>query len=89
MDKKSYMLGLEEKAKVLILSGEKSKSICQPGNQESVTIIECINGDRVVISFFVIWAAKTYQNAKYLTSLPTDYQFATITIISQDLSKTP
>ena len=61
MDKKSYVLGLGGKAKVLIPSDEKSRSICQPGNQESVTIIECINADGVAIPPFVIWAAKTHQ----------------------------
>ena len=60
---KKIMLELGEKAKVLIPSGEKRRSICQPGNQESVTIIECINGDGVAIPSFVIWAPKTHQNA--------------------------
>jgi DDE superfamily endonuclease/Tc5 transposase-like DNA-binding protein len=62
MDEKGCILGLSERAKVLIPSDSDVSYKQQPGNRESVTIIESVNGAGDVIPPFVIWSAKEHRN---------------------------
>ena len=62
MDEKGCVLGLSERAKVLIPSESQEAYKKQPGNRESVTIIECVNGAGEVIPPFIIWSAKEHRN---------------------------
>jgi hypothetical protein len=62
MDEKGCVLGLSERAKVLIPAKSHVAYKQQPGNRESVTIIECVNGAGEVIPPFIIWSAKEHRN---------------------------
>src|ERR1700684_1150493 len=62
MDEKGCILGLSERAKVLIPSESEVSYKQQPGNRESVTIIECVNGAGDVSPPFIIWSAKEHRN---------------------------
>jgi hypothetical protein len=62
MDEKGCVLGLSERAKVLIPSESQEAYKKQPGNRESVTIIECVNGAGEAIPPFIIWSAKEHRN---------------------------
>ena len=62
MDENGCILGLSERAKVLIPSDSEVSYKQQPGNRESVTIIESVNGAGDVIPPFVIWSAKEHRN---------------------------
>jgi hypothetical protein len=62
MDEKGCILGVSEKARVLIPSRSRVKYVKQAGNRESVTVIECISSSGVAIPPFVIWKAQTHRN---------------------------
>jgi hypothetical protein len=62
MDEKGCILGISEKARVLIPSSSRVKYIKQAGDRESVTVIECIRSSGVAIPPFVIWKAHTHRD---------------------------
>ena len=62
MDEKGCILGISEKARVLIPSSSRVKYIKQASDRESVTVIECIRSSGVAIPPFVIWKAHTHRD---------------------------
>jgi len=62
MDEKGCILGISERARILIPSSSSVKYRKQPGDRESATVIECICNTGVVIPPFIIWSAKTHRN---------------------------
>jgi DDE superfamily endonuclease len=62
MDEKGCILGLSERARVLISASSDVSYKVEPGDRESVTIIECVSGGGDTLPPFIIWSAKEHRN---------------------------
>jgi DDE superfamily endonuclease/Tc5 transposase DNA-binding domain len=62
MDEKGCILGVSERARILIPSSSRVNYAKQPGNRESITVIECICSTGTIIPPFVIWSAKSHRD---------------------------
>ncbi len=76
MDEKGYVMGLIANLKVSVSARAKHKFMQQLGTWESVTVIECVSGNNVVIPLLIIWSAKTHQNTWYSICLDLQIRFA-------------
>ena len=69
MGERGCILGVSERARILTPSSSRVKYAKQPGNRESVTIIECICSTGTVIPPFVIWSAQSHRDNSVLLNM--------------------
>ena len=63
MDEKGFALGQIGKQKVIASKHRLNTVLCQSGNREWVSLIECISADGVLLPAFIIFKAKRQQQA--------------------------
>jgi hypothetical protein len=72
-----FAMGLVATTKVITQSScEGRPFLIQPGNQEWVTLIECINASRWALPAYLVLKAKTHIQAWYEGNTPSSWRIA-------------
>jgi hypothetical protein len=77
MEKTGFGIGTSQSCRVIIDSTLRTRYKLEPGQQEWVSIVECISADGEVLPPMIIFQAKNVSNTWITESTPYNWQFST------------
>jgi hypothetical protein len=66
IDKKSFLLGILAKCRVICKKGRKNSKYTQNGNRELITVLECVSAKRVVLPPLVVTKGANHYRKTYI-----------------------